>query len=697
MRFRVGRQLASTGTAHRWWSIATGIAGAILLMLTACIAIAAVRSDLASGFWKFIGGPGSELSVVLVVVSMAVLGLGYLQIRNLQLRNTAFAVTAGLACFSGVLGLASYWPCSAEQSVVLTPLARTLALFVGSVDDPFSAGSGTCEVFPLSLEIARITALLATFVGIGALALSVLRNQWDRMCLKLVRLTPAPTVVVGVDDEVLPLIRAIQDARIGRPLVIVTSDASRDGLAVMRRRGARIVEVDLNDDGSLTSLTFWGGMERLYLLSEDPVRNAQRLRLIDKEIATFEASIPTDERKIRKQLTCRVDDPLLAEYWRHNPIRNSNNKRWIVDTVGTYDVTASRIADALQEYKCIDHVYICGETPLFLALVEQLTRRRLEYDFMPDPDTSSIQQVTSICPDAGVLVEDNRLRQRRRGVNDSPILVDAIEKVPTMSILDHVVRSEANHSRVAIIVADAHDETCGSIGRAEHLANRLAARFPHVVVFGPSTGVDGVSEMELLGNLRLFGLSLTLPEGTAHDAWERAARLIHERYAAQEKARNPERASDQTLAPWEQLDPFVQGSNRRLVENMIRIVEKDGGHTWFHPEGFEGNNTETSIDLWGMPPLQALEMLGFSTEQSKRLAACEHQDWKEYLVKHGWEFAETRDTAAQKHDLLMPWNTLTDEQREKAYRSVLTTLLHLRALGYRSRPKNDEYRVRSAT
>ncbi|WP_157788935.1 RyR domain-containing protein [Rhodococcus rhodochrous] len=666
----------------------TNIAAAVLLISTSYVVLIAASPTLAEELSGSVGAPGSSATITLVGVSASILGLGYTRIRNSDLRNTAFVVTVGLATLTTLLGIASYWQCSGEQSEVFTPIARTLALFVGSVEEPFSIGTDRCNTFPISLEIARITALLTTFVGIGALALSVIRNQWDRILLRIPILTPSPTVVIGVDDEVMPLIRAIQDTGIGRPLAIITSDASRDGLNVMRRRGARIVETDLTRDEILRSLNFWGKVDRLYLLSEDPSRNAQRLKIIDREIIQYENKHGADKSKIRRQLTCRIDDPLLAEYWRHNPIRNSTNTHWIVDTVGTYDVTASRLADALDNYAEIDHIYFCGGTPLFLSLVEQLTRRSLEYSFMPTEGQRPIRKVTLVAADATELVADSWLRQRKRGVRGHPVTVIGLDGEPTINAMTQLLADAADHSRIAVIVAESSVGD-GSPTGAEHFANRLAARYPNVVIFGLSVGVDGVSEGDLLGNVRLFGLSLALPEGTAHDSWERAARVIHERYARQVKATSPERESDPMLRDWDSLDKFVQGSNRRLVENILWMVERHTNHRWFCTQDVHPSSELTEDSLSMLPALQALEALGFTEDDGRLLAEKEHEDWCRYYTKNGWERADAKDVHARKHDRLVEWPDLDDEQREDALRSIVFTLLQLRALGYHSRPQSS--------
>lgn len=67
---------------------------------------------------------------------------------------------------------------------------------------------------------------------------------------------------------------------------------------------------------------------------------------------------------------------------------------------------------------------------------------------------------------------------------------------------------------------------------------------------------------------------MDLPPGHSLDVWERAAMLIHNRYAAKF------RGSSAAAKPWSELDEFYRGSNRRQVRNALWMVDQIAGHTW---------------------------------------------------------------------------------------------------------------------
>ena len=61
--------------------------------------------------------------------------------------------------------------------------------------------------------------------------------------------------------------------------------------------------------------------------------------------------------------------------------------------------------------------------------------------------------------------------------------------------------------------------------------------------------------------LRTYRIGMELPNGHAHDNFERAAMLIHERYASSQEDR-----TKPASLPWDELSDFYKGSNRRQFE-----------------------------------------------------------------------------------------------------------------------------------
>ena len=114
----------------------------------------------------------------------------------------------------------------------------------------------------------------------------------------------------------------------------------------------------------------------------------------------------------------------------------------------------------------------------------------------------------------------------------------------------------------------------------------------------------------IAGKLRNYRLGIDLPDGQAHDNWERAAMLIHEKYVA---ATPEAKRNTPVTVPWAKLSPFYRESNRRQVHNALRTVEQVGGHTWntwgdapdeLTPEALDGlAATATSSSGWASPKM----------------------------------------------------------------------------------------------
>ena len=242
------------------------------------------------------------------------------------------------------------------------------------------------------------------------------------------------------------------------------------------------------------------------------------------------------------------------------------------------------------------------------------------------------------------------------------------------SLLDE----ESGPSRTAVSIVDADGTTGPRIDATT--GTRLAVRFPGTPIYAWDPNAEVTEDRwSIVGRLKTYRLSMDMPQGQAQDAWERAARLIHDRYAL--TVENPTPAT----VPWSELSEFYRGSNRRQVRNALWMVEQIGGHTW---------------DTWGclQDPLEPpnlrelsserqLELMGFDLDAARKMAEAEHKDWCRYYRSAGWRYGPERDDDRKIHNGLVDWATIEDDPRllKKALGSLATTLVSLRELGYRSR------------
>lgn len=278
--------------------------------------------------------------------------------------------------------------------------------------------------------------------------------------------------------------------------------------------------------------------------------------------------------------------------------------------------------------------------------------------------------------------EDHEHSRRQLGLSDDGLRVEAVPEAPTVSLLSPLLKKDNAASVTAVILVDA-DGTTGPVVDTT-TGTRLAARFPTTPIYAWDPDAEVTEDrLSIVGRLSTYRLSMDMPRGQAQDDWERAARLIHDRYAAE--AGHKSAAS----LPWAELDEFYRESNRRQVRNALWMVEKIGGHTW---NVWDGDSAVPITNMRGKEPLEQLRLMGFERDAAIAMAREEHEDWCRYHRKAGWRYGTPRDNGRKIHDKLVEWRRIESDPDlfNTALNSLATTLTRLRELGYRSRPVSKD-------
>ncbi|MBB5166480.1 hypothetical protein [Mycobacterium sp. AZCC_0083] len=649
--------------------------GRIVLMVLAILVVSflslrALSPKFAADYW--FGRPDSWLSVVIVIVVMTVLAVWTYRSRNPGgAAGIPVAIITGLGATSLVLGFSSYWQChDGQHPSFFTALTFTGALVKGTIGDQ-SIGEPNqpqhlCPIpTPVALDVARLSAQAAIFVGLASVAVALFRSQTDRFHI---RRAGSVTAVVGIDDDTPSMISAIAKTVGPRVMLVVITDIPEQACVYeARNHGARIVTVDFSRPETLAALSLWRKLDRLYLLSADPSANLQRLAVITKQL-------PEDGRL---PLIVRIDDPWQAEVWRAQQFGGSD-RHWAADAVGKYEVTARRLLDAIINVTTVDRILVCGASPLTLALCADMAQRWRERDFYTAPDEVPLPSVTLVAQRAKEYVDDHDFHQQQLGLT-SAANIDAVDEAPAMSTLLRLI-GEHDHG-VAVILVDADSTIDTTIG------TRLAARFRDMPVYGCDQAARvAENRVPIIGQLRTYNVAMDVAEGQAHDAWERAAMLIHSNWATSKWA------TGSAARPWAQLDEFYRESNRRQVRNILRVVEEKGEHTW--SSGSAPAAQVSAAELQKLPPLEQLRRLGFENDAALAIVRAEHEDWYSCYRNAGWQLGKSRDDTNKIHNRLKDWKTTAadPELLDRAADSVAGTLLQLLELGYRSRPVWEAFR-----
>jgi hypothetical protein len=428
--------------------------------------------------------------------------------------------------------------------------------------------------------------------------------------------------------------------------------------------GARVVAVDFTKPATLASLSLWRKLDKLYLLSPDSSANVQRLAVITDRLSKVVG-------RQRLPLIVRIDDPWQAAAWRAQHFGGAQT-RWAADTVGKYEVTARRLLDDILGSDAVERVLVCGASELTLALCADMSQRQMEWDYYAAPDRRPLPPLTLVAENAEEYRQDHQYSRRGLGQPPDHPEVSAMAENPAVPLLISLI--DAAPTAIAVVLVDDArvDASCGT---------RLAARYPTTPIYAWHSDAQATDDRApVVGQLYAYQLSMHMPAGKAHDAWERAARLIHDRYVAEIETRSA------ATVPWDQLSEFYRGSNRRQVQNALWMVEKIGGHTW-NTFGHEPVSVLTAT-LRDLAPLERLRVMGFDEDTAIEMARCEHEDWCRYYRAAGWKYGPVRDDTHKLHDKLVGWEAIAidGDLLSNALASLADTLSKLRELGYISRP-----------
>ena len=78
-----------------------------------------------------------------------------------------------------------------------------------------------------------------------------------------------------------------------------------------------------------------------------------------------------------------------------------------------------------------------------------------------------------------------------------------------------------------------------------------------------------------------------------------------------------------------------------------------------------------------------VELSGELLELTERLAENTHDHWARRRMAEGWTFGPVRDEAARKHPDLVPYDQLTEAEKEYDRETAMQTLKAITALGWR--------------
>lgn len=527
-------------------------------------------------------------------------------------------------------------------ALLLAPLSLVLG-YVGYRDAPDLALSGTDALYgalqlftvggvipertPWELDVARFLAPVAVVYAAVVAAVSLLRERAQRTVVAAVARRHVVVVGLGATGSLV----ALGLRRSGHSVVVLEIDPRNPRTGAARAAGVRV----LTGDGTSRAHLERAQVDRashVIVLSADDSRNL--------EIASVARQIVQTSRR-REPVTLHVAIT-RGVLWRElDRLRLAEpHQRVTTEYVNLDDRTAQRLLAVAEEGaggSALDWVLVDGDSAVATRTVAHVVRRALLRGVTPRVDLAAA--------DGGAALLE-RLRA------EEPWCLEHAD----LSLVGRDGPADAPHAPVALVClveADADAITRGLV-----LARQMPEARIVVAVYRPRsettlTAAGGMARRIELVSAKFDALGRELLE---RSTVELMARVRHEDYLERERAKGSTRESNPSLVEWNELPDSLRTSNRRFAEAVGAAAGGLGGAL----VPLTGPVTDEELPV----PAEVLE----------ELARGEHDRWAAALEADGWRPTNgPKDPENKRHPLLVPWDQLSEAEREKdrdAFRAV---------------------------
>lgn len=145
------------------------------------------------------------------------------------------------------------------------------------------------------------------------------------------------------------------------------------------------------------------------------------------------------------------------------------------------------------------------------------------------------------------------------------------------------------------------------------------------------------------------------------------AKAIHEEYCRKERAKGETPDTNSSMVPWLALPQSLQTANLAQAEDIPNKLRKLGYEI---------------VDTGGIPPSQVV----LDPATIEALSAAEHNRWMAEKERAGWKYAPVADKPNLLHNLLIPYDQLPEEEKEKDRDTLNNIPILLDKVGYRIAP-----------
>jgi hypothetical protein len=146
--------------------------------------------------------------------------------------------------------------------------------------------------------------------------------------------------------------------------------------------------------------------------------------------------------------------------------------------------------------------------------------------------------------------------------------------------------------------------------------------------------------------------------------YEMLAHAIHEDYLRNAALRSETPQTNSSMVPWNDLSENLRESNRNQAENIALKLRESGYDFALAAE-------------WDLQPLQ------FPAEVVEEMAKMEHRRFVDERLREGWKYGWPKDDQKKISPTLIPWDELSEEEKDKDRDPVRSIPAFLARAGYR--------------
>jgi hypothetical protein len=544
------------------------------------------------------------------------------RLRSWWLKNKLFVAVAGALIAFG-LGVWGFARLGSDWADTLYDAAGFFRV----------TGPTEVEEPNVQLHIARVLApLVVGFAAVLAL-LAVFREQAQLLRIRF--FSQRHVIVVGLGTNGLRLATALHRARLR--VVVVELDPTNAALAGCRARGIPVVV----GDGCDKAVLELAGCERALHVVACTSTDASNLEVLTacSKVATgapLTAHVLLETRALRERLQTQS-------------IGAPGRRMLRADFAALSELSARALASAAAR--------LWPGGPRSTIVVAALTATGRQVAIAAARASGERPRVVLVGPDAEA--------DRAAILRDAPELTeiadaDALPCDPLTGAAEAIPR-EAD---VAFVCHE--DEAVGfawAAAIAEHIRGPVLVDVADdAVLFSlGAVGIEIPGVHPVGSSQRVLGPSLLLD--TANEA---IARARHDAYLRLEHAAGRGGDPNPSLVPWDELPESLKESNRRFADSVGAKAQQLGGR------------------IVPLPPGAApLDRLGLPRALVEELARREHERWKDDLELDGWRPTDgPKDAEAKLHPLLVGWDELAEQERDKDRESIRELPRLLWAAGY---------------